>query len=440
MKTPSIVPTARTVMLAALAAPVAALLAAFAPGAWIAAPAAAGTLLVLVLLDGTMAARLTEWHLAIPPTAEIGQPTAVGLSLDFAGTPHGGDFAFACDPRLAGGGRIDGAITRGAEGDWEAATVTRPTRRGMGSIDHVWIGWRGPLGLARRQVSAQVEAAVRIRPDLSPVRSPALQTLLRDAQFGLMARRLRGEGTQFEALVEYQPGMDRRRIDWKSSAKHVRLNARENEVERNNQIVFAFDCGQTMCEPVDGLPRIDRAISAALTSAYVALKGGDKVSLFGFAQRPEVATPFYAETGAFGRLQNAAAELDYHTAEPNFTLGLATLASRLQRRSLVILFSDFTDPTSAQLMLEGVGRLLETHIVLFVTFEDTELEELAEAEPAAMPDIAGSVAADTLLTQRAFVLSRLRQMGADVIEAPWQSLGFAVIDRYLAIKRRGRIG
>jgi uncharacterized protein (DUF58 family) len=84
--------------------------------------------------------------------------------------------------------------------------------------------------------------------------------------------------------------MDRRRIDWKSSARHVHLYAKEFETERNNQIVFAFDCGQTMCEPVggqgDGVPRIDRAVSAALVTSYVALKGGDRVALFGFAARP----------------------------------------------------------------------------------------------------------------------------------------------------------
>lgn len=436
----TLLPTSRTVMLAALAAPVAALVAAVQPGAWMVAPAAAAAMLALVVLDGLMAARLEDWRAIVPPVAEVGQPTALGLELAFAGMPHGGAFAFACDPRLAADGRIDGSIDKGTHEGVEALATTRPARRGMGTVEHVWIGWNGPLGLARRQVSSPVEAVVRIKPDLSPVRSPALQTLLRDAQFGLMARRLRGEGTQFEALVDYQPGMDRRRIDWKSSAKHMRLNARENEVERNNQIVFAFDCGATMCEPIEGLPRIDRAISAALTSAYVALKGGDKVALYGFAQRPEVGTPFHAETGAFARLQAAAAELDYHAAEPNFTLGLATLAARLQRRSLIVLLSDFTDPTSAQLMVEAVGHLLEKHIVLFVTFEDSELEDIADHPPGAVADIAQAVAADTLLTQRAVVLSRLRQLGADVIEAPWQSIGFKLIDRYLAIKRQGRIG
>jgi len=204
--------------------------------------------------------------------------------------------------------------------------------------------------------------------------------------------------------------------------------------------VFAFDCGLAMCEPVEGLPRIDRAVSAALTAAYVALKGGDRVALFGFARRPELATPFVGDTRAFHRLQSAAAGLDYHAEEPNFTLALATLAARLQRRSLIVLFSDFTDPTGAELMVESLGRLVERHVVLFVTIEDHELAELRGREPESIGDLAVAVTADTLARQRAVVLQRLRQLGVDVIEAPHREIGYRLIDRYLEIKRKGAIG
>jgi uncharacterized protein (DUF58 family) len=272
------------------------------------------------------------------------------------------------------------------------------------------------------------------------VRSPDLQTFLRNAQLGLIARRIRGEGTQFEALSEYEPGMDRRRIDWKASARHTRLFARENESERNNQIVFAFDCGQAMCEPVDGLPRIDRAVSAALTCAYVVLKGGDRCALFGFAQTPQIMTPFIGDARAFHRLQSAAAGLDYTAAEPNFTLALATLTSKLKRRSLVVVFSDFTDPTSAELMIESLGRLVDKHLVLFVTMTDSEVENQIAAPPGDITTLARAVTADTLLQQRKLVLGRLRRLGVDVIEAPWDTIGPRLIDRYFQIRSSEAIG
>lgn len=442
MKFP-IIPTARAAWLTALAAPLAIVIAAAAPGAWIVAPAAGVALLVLVLLDGIIAGRLVDWKLQAPGDVEVGEPFAVTILAEFAGRASRSppEAALAFDPRLNPAGTSTVSLDYNSEtACWQGSTTLTPNRRGTADITKLWLRWAGPLGLGARQVHREIEETIRIWPDLAPVRSPELQNYLRDAQFGLIARRIRGEGTQFEALSEYEPGMDRRRIDWKASARHTRLYARENESERNNQIVFAFDCGQAMCEPVDGLPRIDRAVTAALTASYVALKGGDRVALFGFAQRPEVITPFVSESRAFSQLQSAAAGIDYHAEEPNFTFALATLTERLKRRSLVILFSDFTDPTAAEMMIESVGRLVKKHLVLFVTIEDSEIASLTNAQPDSLSNLAMAVSADTLARQRTLVLERLRQMGVDIIEAPWDRIGYRLIDSYLNIKRSGAIG
>lgn len=439
----SILPTARAAWLTALAAPLAIVIAAAAPGAWVIAPAAGAALLVLVLLDGLIAGRLADWKLQAPQDAEVGEPLEINVLAEFIGraSTSSPEVALEFDPRLGPAGTAGLALDYDAEtASWQGSVRLTPNRRGTADVTGLWIRWAGPLGLGARQVHRDVDAKIRIWPDLAPVRSPELQNYLRDAQFGLIARRIRGEGTQFEALSEYEPGMDRRRIDWKASARHTRLYARENESERNNQIVFAFDCGQAMCEPVHGLPRIDRAVTAALTASYVALKGGDRVALFGFARRPEVFTPFVADSRAFAQLQNAAASLDYHAEEPNFTFALATLTERLKRRSLIILFSDFTDPTAAEMMIESVGRLVKKHLVLFVTIEDSEIAALTGAEPDSLASLAMAVSADTLARQRALVLQRLRQMGVDIIEAPWDRIGYRLIDAYLDIKRSGAIG
>ena len=436
-----IVPTTRAAVLIALAAPVALILAAIAPAAWIIAPVLGAALLLTVLLDGLAAGRLADVRLIAPADIEVGAPERISVLADIAGgSPGSVTAALALDPRLAPGGRCEFPLRLDPAAGWQGGTAITPSRRGTGLIETLWLRWTGPLGLGAQQVSKPIGQLVRVSPNISGVRSPALQTFLRNAQYGLIARRIRGEGAQFEALSEYQPGMDRRRIDWKSSARHTHLYAKEYETERNNQIVFAFDCGQTMCEPVDGVPRIDRAVSAALTTAYVALKSGDRVALYGFAARPEVMTPFVSGAREFHRLQTEAARLDYHAQEPNFTLALASLASRLQRRSLIVVFSDFTDPTSAELMIESIGRLVKSHLVLFVTMQDAELESIATAGPDDMQALAMAVTADSLLRQRALVTRRLQQIGVDVIEAPYERIGARLIDAYLAIKRAGAIG
>ena len=437
-----VVPTERAAWIIAGFAPIAVLIASAAPGLWVIAPIAAAALIALILFDAYRAGSVESWELDVPIHTEVGQDTALHLKARFrSGLPNQVQAALETEARLAPQGRATFDLQRKPDdAHHHGEIMVRPSRRGTAAVSKAWLRWTGPMGLGSRQASRTTDKSVRIWPDLSPVRSKQMQTFLRDAQTGLMARRIRGQGTQFESLSEYQAGMDRRQIDWKASARHTHLYARENETERNNQIVFAFDCGQAMCEPADGLPRIDRAVSAALACSYVALKGGDKVSLFGFAQRPELITPFVSDSRSFHRLQNAAAQLDYSAEEPNFTLALATLTAKLRRRSLIVLFSDFTDPTAAELMIESIGRLVDKHLVLFVTLADSDLEHFIAQEPTDIATLAQSVTAEGLRHQRRVVLQRLRQLGVNVIEAPWDRIGYELIDRYFLIKNSEAIG
>ena len=439
--TVTIAPTQRAVVLLALTAPLALILAALAPALWSAAPALAGTLLGLVLIDGLLAGRLIDVRVIAPPEIAVGTEGTITVLADLASRSGAVAASLALDPRLAPGGRLDCNLARDpASSAFAGSAAFIPSRRGTGAITRLALRWGGPLGLGSRQSNRAVSQELRVVPDIGPVRSPALQVFLRDSQYGIVARRLRGEGSMFEALAEYRPGMDRRRIDWKASARHALRYAREYEAERNNQIVFTFDCGQAMCEPVAGVPRIDRAVTAALTTAWVALKGGDRVALFGFAAQVCLTTPFAQDSRAFHRLQAAAATLDYRAEEPNFTLGLASLTARLQRRSLVVVFSEFTDPAGAELMIESIGRLVSRHRVVFVTLADEELESIAEAEPGSAQALAMAVTAESLLRQRALVAQRLRQLGVEVIAAPYRLVGTRLLDAYLAIRRAEGIG
>jgi len=252
----------------------------------------------------------------------------------------------------------------------------------------------------------------------------------------MIAQLERGVGSEFHSLTDYNRGMDRRSIDWKHSARHGRLIAKEYRTEANNNIVLAIDAGRLMSEPVGGLAKLDRAVAAALLAAFVALKMGDRISLFGFDAQPRVAAGPLSGTGAFGELQALAAQLDYSEDETNYTLALTALAGRLDRRSLVILFTDFVDPTSAELMLRTVGHLIERHLVLFVLPRDTELDGFADAPPADSDAVARAVTAAALLRDRRLVIARLERMGAHIIVAPYDQLGAALVNAYLDIKQR----
>ena len=194
-----------------------------------------------------------------------------------------------------------------------------------------------------------------------------------------------------------------------------------------------------MSEPLLGQPRLDHALHAILLLSYVGLKLGDRVGLFAFDSHPRLSSGTVQGLRGFADLQRLAARLDYSTEETNFTLGLTQLAGELEHRSTIVLFTDFSDTTSAELMLENIGRLLKRHTVLFVVFRDAELERMREEEPRTAQDASRAVIADMMLKERRVVMERLRQMGVELVDVPVTAMNAGVISAYLARKQHMRL-
>jgi uncharacterized protein (DUF58 family) len=331
-------------------------------------------------------------------------------------------------------------VPRARRGAAHAQVALVPRRRGRLLVKALHARWTGPLGLVRRQTRSPVGATIAVVPNVRAVRAAAIRYFAsREFLAGLKVERYLGDGSEFESLREYVPGMDHRAIDWKASAKHRKLHAMEFRAERNHQVILAVDTGHLMREPLGGIPKLDHAVNAALLMAYFGLRTGDRVGLYGFDERPRSFTEPQGGLMAFPRLQAAGADLDYGRGETNFTLGLAELSLRLKRRSLVVLLTDFVDTVTTELMVENLERLARRHLVVFVTLRDPALAELAGARPASTLSLHRAVIAHDLVREREVVLRRLRRIGASVIDAAPGEVSVQLVNRYLEIRRREMI-
>jgi uncharacterized protein (DUF58 family) len=312
-----------------------------------------------------------------------------------------------------------------------------PKRRGDHGIAALHLRWTGPLGLLERRVALDVQKRVGVVPNLGAVRAIALR-MFADRSFmaGLKVERYLGDGTEFESLREYVPGLDHRAIDWKSSARHRKLLCQEFRAERNHQVVLAVDAGQLMAEPVAGVPKLDHAINASLLLGWFCLRTGDRVGLLGFDEKVRTWAEPQGGMHAFQRLQAMSAEIDYRRVETNYTLTLADLSTRLKRRSLVVLFTDFLDTVTAELMIENVTRLARRHLVLFVSVKDPSVDARALARPRDLEALHEAVVATGFSREREIVLERLRRAGAFCIDAAPNEFSMALVNRYIEIKRR----
>lgn len=441
------VPTALTVACVALGAPAALLIGVISPALWFAAPLWVALCLAAFAFDSLIGPVLSKAVLRVdaPQVVGVGETFAVRAAVTTGGRgrPRDAALALAVDARLADTGRLDAplrATDMGIGADFDLSGL----RRGPAALKRAWVSWTGPLGLARKQRAFAIDQSVAIAPSIRAVREEGVKLFARDAQIGQRLNARLGEGSEFESLVRFMPGLDRRSIDWKQSARHTDLLAKQFETERDNRIVLAVDSGRMMSDPLfigggASQSRLDRAVSAALTLGYVALRMDDRVSLASFAARPQVASREFARLADFAALRRAAADIDYAAEETNYTLGLASIGAALKRRALIVVFTEFADATSAELMLGAVQRLIAKHLLMFVVTADTELEAVAARIPASAADVAGATVAAELLRDRRVVLTRLRRMGVQVVETPADSLSTAVLSQYVRIKRQGLI-
>jgi uncharacterized protein (DUF58 family) len=432
-----IYPTRLAVLAAGAGVPFTLVVAAAMPERWYAGLAWPVAVLILTLADAFTGARHGEAKLEAPPTASVGATVEALVTVTLRGGAFPAEAEAAAETSTLIAVEDDGRLRIPLEEGRGAALLPLVmARRGTGRLERLWLRWRGPLRFAWQQRRIDLDRSILILPDVRPVREHGAQVFQRHALQGLIAQINRGDGTDFDALVEYRSGMDRRAIDWKQSARHLKLHAKEYRSERNNQIVFAIDGGRQMSEPVAGLPRVDRAVSAMLLTGWIALKLGDRVALHAFDSRPRIASGLISGSAAFPELQRLAASIDYSAEETNYTFALTTLATRLTRRSMIVLFTEFTDLTSADFMVRAAKRMVETHLLLVVVLRDEELESIADSMPRSPDDITRAVTAAALLRDRRLAVTRLQHLGVHVIESEYDRIGDRLVAGYIDLKRR----
>ena len=273
-------PTARAAFIFAGGVPFALILVAARPDLWGLSFDFGVLVLVAIAIDAAIAFPPRRLTVATKPPARLFVGESGAFAVDIAPSPYVRATRF--DIRLEQRGALDESATERLElqpGSRTAVSIALTARRrGRVFVDAVWVRWHGPLSLARFVRRIPVDAVVDVVSNVRGVQNAALQFFSRDAIFGIKVQRQHGDGSEFDALREYTPGLDPRRVDWKRSARHRKLLCKEFDTERNHQIVMAFDTGYLMREPIDKVSRLDHAINAGLVLAWIAMRGGDLVS------------------------------------------------------------------------------------------------------------------------------------------------------------------
>jgi uncharacterized protein (DUF58 family) len=312
--------------------------------------------------------------------------------------------------------------------------------RGEARFGDIAVRATGPWGLGWKQSTIPAAQTVQVNADLSAIgRYQALARRGHLAEIGVRTLRRRGEGSEFERIREAVPDDPMRSINWRATARTGRLMAVELIPERAQPVILAIDHGRLMGVGAGALTKLDHAINASVLLAHVCITSGDRVGLFAFADR--VSKQLAASSGPLQvtRYVNAVRSLRPVDIETDYDHTLMRLSQSQKRRSLIVIFTDVVDADQSAALARQCARLRRKHVPLIVAVQDPAIVDMAAAEPVTPAATYSRAVARTTLNERRDALALLRAAGADAIDADARTLSPALVNRYLEIKRAGKI-
>ena len=316
--------------------------------------------------------------------------------------------------------------------------VVIPRERGKDAFGRVYVWYQSPLGLVRRRAGYDLPHEFRVYPDLSAVeRYGSLHARNRLIEAGLRRIRLRGIGSEFESVRDYEAGDAFRSIDWKATARRGKLMVTQREVERSQDVMILLDCGRLMTARAGEQRKLDYAITAGLSLASIASLASDRVGVVAFARRILLARAPRSTAVSVRSLADALCDVEPLFEESDYAHAFSYLRTHLHRRSLIVFFTDVIDPVSQSAVLAELGSLAKRHVVLCAFMNDEAVASRLAAAPRSVDDAYALDVAAGLAEERVLAARRLQHEGVRVLDAPAAKLSIAAIDEYLRVKSRG---
>ncbi|HYQ92662.1 MAG TPA: DUF58 domain-containing protein [Candidatus Competibacteraceae bacterium] len=324
-------------------------------------------------------------------------------------------------------------------GGWtEIRYGIRPLERGEFQFGRVQTLLISRFGLWRRPLWLGEPLPIRVYPDFAAVAHYMLfSTRQRIGALGIHRRRRRGEGQEFHQLREYRLGDTLRQIDWKATARTCKLISREYQEERDQTVVFLLDCSRRMRARDGALSHFDHALNALLLLSYVALQQGDAVSVHCFGGEGRWLPP-HKGRGFLATLIDTVYNLQPSLQPADYAQAAALLLARQRKRALVVLLTNLRDEDSEELqtVLQGLSR---RHLFLLASLRERILGEIMHQPVQDFQQARLYAATCDYLAARRRCQDKFRQLGSLLLEAEPQELPAALVNRYLEIKRGGRL-
>ena len=322
----------------------------------------------------------------------------------------------------------------------EGKTVSyrlRPTRRGVYSFGRIRVFVTNRIGMVSRRYTCGEPQDIKVYPSYLMLHQYELLAMSDNlTELGIKRIRKIGHHTEFEQIKEYVKGDDYRTINWKASARRHELMVNVFQDERSQQIYNVIDKGRVMQQAFRGMTLLDYAINASLVLAYVAMRKEDKAGLVTFDEHFDTFVPAAKQPGHMQTLLDSLYSQQTTFGETDFSSLCVHMKKHISKRSLLVLYTNFSSMGSMNRQLSYLKQLNRQHRLLVVFFEDADLKEYIANPAKDTEEYYRHVIAEKFAFEKRLIVSTLKQNGIYSLLTTPENLSIDVINKYLEMKSR----
>jgi len=315
-----------------------------------------------------------------------------------------------------------------------------PKKRGSYEWGNLHVIIRSAISLVKRKLLIEQHSSVNVYPSVAQMKKYEFYVFNQQSQQkGIKKIRRLGHNNEFEQIKNYVQGDDIRTLNWKATSRKNELMVNQYQEERSQNIYSIIDKSRAMEHDFEEMSLLDYAINSTLVFTNIALRKGDKVGVFTYADK--VGSKLAANSGA-NHLQKVM-ELLYnqktHFKEADFGLLFQTIRQNIRSRSLIMLYTNFDTELGMRRALPLLKRIARNHLLVVVFFENTKLQEVVVDKPAGLRDVYVSAVAEDIINVKRRIAIELNRNGIHTVLTKPEDLNVQTINKYLEFKSRGMI-
>jgi len=194
-----------------------------------------------------------------------------------------------------------------------------------------------------------------------------------------------GFSVEFAEHRIYNNGESTRHIDWKVYSKTDKLFTKRYEEETNLRCQILIDVSNSMCYPKESNGKVVFSACAAASLAYLLQKQKDAVGLATFSEHINFQSAIKSTSSHLHTLfdqLNKVLHTEISEGKSGVAQALDTIAQTMNRRSLIIIFSDmFDNVDDLEKLFSALQHLKHNkHEVLLFHVHDSKTETAFEFE------------------------------------------------------------